>query len=501
LLWSFQSPGWKPKVTSPLPLWPLNFKPLQTVEIYAVGTGGVYIISKLCCNVQMLPYFTSVLLVTSMSSAWAQDFNEERKTYKKSRARLGASSIHDGQAILDEDCSLELSFLLDSSETAKDNHEQEKRFAMDMVDRLQGAQLPTGRSLSSRVALLQYSSHVIKEQTLRDWRGSENFKNRITPIVYIGHGTYTTYAITNMTKIYQEESRPGSIKVVVLLTDGVSHPRNPDIFSAVADAKNLGIKFFTLGITRTANEPANRAELRLLASSPGSRFLHNLQDEDIVEKIFTEVNVHMDRHVQVFDNAQEKQMKECGYQIRINADLSRVQKVQLEQKDQGVYRGYQEHRETLDQRGLRESRENEAHRALQEFREKLVSDFLVQKVNVVFQVRRACRGSQDGPYQVQRVKLVLLDLLVLLGKQVLVYLVQKVLKAYQAYQVSPDQREWEFQVQRFVPVKLYDLNNSCPYLCFHCPYGNAHLCFRVTLALEAYQVYPDHQERAYWDHQ
>ncbi|MEQ2315814.1 hypothetical protein AMECASPLE_026190, partial [Ameca splendens] len=160
---------------------------------------------------------------------------------------------------------------------------------MDMVDRLQGAQLPTGRSLSSRVALLQYSSHVIKEQTLTDWRGSENFKNRITPIVYIGHGTYTTYAVTNMTKIYQEESRPGSIKVVVLLTDGVSHPRNPDIFSAVADAKNLGIKFFTLGITRTANEPANRAELRLLASSPGSRFLHNLQDEDIVEKIFTEV--------------------------------------------------------------------------------------------------------------------------------------------------------------------------------------------------------------------
>uniref|UniRef100_A0A3B5MMC9 VWFA domain-containing protein n=1 Tax=Xiphophorus couchianus TaxID=32473 RepID=A0A3B5MMC9_9TELE len=192
-------------------------------------------------------------------------------------------------AILDEDCSLELSFLLDSSENAKDNHEQEKRFAMDMVDRLQGARLPSGRSLSSRVALLQYSSHVIKEQTLKDWRGPENFKNRIRPIVYIGHGTYTTYAITNMTKVYQEESRIGSIKVVVLLTDGVSHPRNPDIFSAIADAKNQGIKFFALGITRTANEPTNMAELRLLASSPVSRFLHNLQDEDILQTIFTEV--------------------------------------------------------------------------------------------------------------------------------------------------------------------------------------------------------------------
>lgn len=192
-------------------------------------------------------------------------------------------------AILDEDCSLELSFLLDSSESAKDNHEREKRFATDMVDRLQGARLQTGRSLHSKVALLQYSSHVITEQTFTDWRGAENFKKQIAPIVYIGHGTYTTYAITNMTKIYQDESRPGSVKVVVLLTDGVSHPRNPDIFSAVADAKNQGIKFFTLGITRAAKEPTNVAELRLLASSPVSRFLHNLQDQDIVEKIFTEI--------------------------------------------------------------------------------------------------------------------------------------------------------------------------------------------------------------------
>ncbi|XP_061579532.1 collagen, type XXVIII, alpha 2a [Cololabis saira] len=242
----------------------------------------------------MFPCIFLVLLVTSVSSIWAQDLYEERKTYKKAKARPLAASIHDGQAILDEDCSLELSFLLDSSESAKDNHEQEKRFAMDVVDRLQGARLQTGRSLHSKVALLQYSSHVITEQTFRDWRGAENFKRQISPIVYIGHGTFTTYAITNMTRIFQQESRPGSVRVVVLLTDGVSHPRNPDIFSAVADAKNQGIKFFTLGITRAANEPANVAELRLLASSPVSRFLHNLQDEDIVEKIFTEVTALAD---------------------------------------------------------------------------------------------------------------------------------------------------------------------------------------------------------------
>ncbi|KAM9342262.1 collagen, type XXVIII, alpha 2a [Pholidichthys leucotaenia] len=234
-------------------------------------------------------FLKSLLLVSALCSVRAQVFYEEQKILRKSKAKPLAASIHDGQAILDEDCSLELSFLLDSSESAKDNHEQEKQFAMNIVDRLQGVRLQTGRSLGLRVALLQYSSHVITEQTFRDWRGTESFKARIAPIVYIGHGTYTTYAITNMTKIYLEESSPGSIRVAVLLTDGISHPRNPDIFSAIADAKNQGIKFFTLGITRTANEPANVAQLRLLASSPTSHFLHNLQDEEIVERIATKI--------------------------------------------------------------------------------------------------------------------------------------------------------------------------------------------------------------------
>ncbi|KAM6955359.1 collagen, type XXVIII, alpha 2a [Lycodopsis pacificus] len=237
----------------------------------------------------MLLSSTLVLLVTALTSVWAQDSYEMRKNSKKSRPKHLAASIDDGQAILDEDCSLELTFLLDSSESAKDNHEQEKQFTMNMVDRLQGVQLQTGRSLSLKVALLQYSSHVITEQTFRDWRGTENFKALIAPIIYIGHGTYTTYAITNMTKIYLEESSPSSIKVALLLTDGISHPRNPDLFSAVADAKNQGIKFFTLGITRAANDPANLAQLRVIASSPASHFLHNLQDEDIVEKIVTEI--------------------------------------------------------------------------------------------------------------------------------------------------------------------------------------------------------------------
>uniref|UniRef100_A0A8C7TLN7 Collagen alpha-1(XXVIII) chain n=1 Tax=Oncorhynchus mykiss TaxID=8022 RepID=A0A8C7TLN7_ONCMY len=192
-------------------------------------------------------------------------------------------------ALLNEGCGLELAFLVDSSESAKDNHAQEKMFATDVVERLQVVKLQTGRALSSRAALLQFSSHVIIEQTFKQWRGVANFKTRIAPIRYIGHGTYTTYAITNLTKIYMEESEPGSIRVAILLTDGIPHPRNPDIFSAVADAKNQGVKFFMVGITPAANDASNVAQLRQLASSPANRYLHNLQDRGIVDKVIKEI--------------------------------------------------------------------------------------------------------------------------------------------------------------------------------------------------------------------
>ncbi|TRZ27006.1 hypothetical protein HGM15179_000051 [Zosterops borbonicus] len=190
----------------------------------------------------------------------------------------------------DEDCILEIAFVLDSSETAKDyNHEQQKKFVLQTVDRMKSLQLSSGRTLRWRMALLQYSSTVSIEQTFHDWKGPEAFKSHIAPITHIGHGTYTTYAITNLTQLYMTEGTLGSVKVAILFTDGVDHPRNPDIFAATADAKHQGIVFFTMGMTRVAEEVNNAAKLRLLASVPASRFVFNLQEKEIVEKVLKEM--------------------------------------------------------------------------------------------------------------------------------------------------------------------------------------------------------------------
>ncbi|KAM4601984.1 uncharacterized protein ACJ7VT_019989 [Polymixia lowei] len=242
----------------------------------------------------MSPPLPWLLLLCGLQGLWTQDYGEDYEdkvvnTRRKSKVFTTNTIPKNAKALVSEDCSVELAFLIDSSESAKDNHAQEKRFVTEVVERLQGLRLQTGRGLTSRAALLQYSSHVIIEQTFKQWRGADDFKARIAPVVYIGHGTYTTYAITNLTRIYLEESEPRSIKVAILLYDGISHPRNPDIFSAVADAKNQGIRFFTIGITPEANEPSNVAQLRLIASSPAPRFLHNLQDRGIVDKVIKEI--------------------------------------------------------------------------------------------------------------------------------------------------------------------------------------------------------------------
>ncbi|KAM9766584.1 uncharacterized protein ACNS7B_015398 [Menidia menidia] len=249
----------------------------------------------------MILYLHWLLLLWRLQCLQAQGYEDDyedevvaSRSEKKNKPYLPNAIAQNGKSLIDEDCGVELAFLIDSSESAKNNHAQEKRFALDVMDRLQGLRLQTGRGLSTRAALLQYSSHVIIEQTFKQWRGIENFRARIAPLVYIGQGTYTTYAITNLTRIYREESGANSIKVAILLFDGISHPNNPSIFSAVMEAKSQGIHFFTIGITREANVIDKIEKLSSIASSPASRYLHNLQDQGIVDKVIKEITALAD---------------------------------------------------------------------------------------------------------------------------------------------------------------------------------------------------------------
>ncbi|TKS82578.1 Collagen alpha-1(XXVIII) chain [Collichthys lucidus] len=160
-------------------------------------------------------------------------------------------------------CSLEVAFILDSSESAKIFlFEKQKSFVLSFSTRLAMLQIP-GWTLRVQMAALQYSSSVSIEQRFSAWKDLDSFHGRVSTMNYIGHGTYTTYAITNASQLLVQETQADSVKVAVLMTDGVDHPRNPD--------------------------SQNQAKLRAIASTPAQQFVQSLLNPQLEEKLLKEM--------------------------------------------------------------------------------------------------------------------------------------------------------------------------------------------------------------------
>uniref|UniRef100_A0A3P8U5K5 VWFA domain-containing protein n=1 Tax=Amphiprion percula TaxID=161767 RepID=A0A3P8U5K5_AMPPE len=186
-------------------------------------------------------------------------------------------------------CSLEVAFILDSSESAKISlFEKQKAFVLSFSTRLSMLQV-AGWTLKVRMAALQYSSSVSIEHRFSAWKDLDSFHSRVSTMNYIGHGTYTTYAITNASQLLVQETPTDSVRVAVLMTDGVDHPRNPDVIAAAAEAKGHSIKFFAVGLSDIAQQSQNNAKLRAIASTPTQQFVQSLLDPQLEEKMLKEM--------------------------------------------------------------------------------------------------------------------------------------------------------------------------------------------------------------------
>ncbi|XP_024917279.1 collagen, type XXVIII, alpha 1b [Cynoglossus semilaevis] len=187
-------------------------------------------------------------------------------------------------------CSLEVAFIVDSSESAKTFlFEKQKAFVLGFSTQLAALKV-TGWTLEMRMAALQYSSYVSVEQRFSAWKDLDSFHSSVNAMSYIGHGTDTTYAITNASQMLVHETPPHSVRLVLLMTDGVDHPRNPDVIAAAAEAKDHGIKFFTVGLSDIAEQNQNKAKLRAVASAPAKQFVHSLLDVKLSEKLLKEMS-------------------------------------------------------------------------------------------------------------------------------------------------------------------------------------------------------------------
>uniref|UniRef100_A0A667XXK5 Collagen alpha-1(XXVIII) chain n=1 Tax=Myripristis murdjan TaxID=586833 RepID=A0A667XXK5_9TELE len=193
------------------------------------------------------------------------------------------------RGFVDLTCTLEVAFIVDSSESAKTFlFEKQKAFVLRFSTRLSMLQV-AGWTLKVRMAALQYSSSVSIEHSFSTWTDLDLFQSKVSAMTYIGHGTYSTYAITNATQLMVQETPTDSVRVAVLMTDGVDHPRNPDVISAAAEAKGHDIKLFAIGLSDISQQSQNHAKLRAVASTPAQQFVHSLTDPQLEEKLLKEM--------------------------------------------------------------------------------------------------------------------------------------------------------------------------------------------------------------------
>lgn len=184
-------------------------------------------------------------------------------------------------------------FIVDSSEKAKALlFERQKEFIQRFSTKLM--QLHSdGWRLRLRLAALQYSSTVSVEHNFRDWQDLDVFQSRVAAMTFIGHGTYSAYAITNATRVFSHETSSSSLRVAMLMTDGTDHPRSPSAVTAAAEAKQHNIRVFTIRLSGQTKDGPIGAKLRSIASAPPQQHVLSLTDSQLDDKLFNELVSHV----------------------------------------------------------------------------------------------------------------------------------------------------------------------------------------------------------------
>uniref|UniRef100_A0A4W2G2B9 Collagen alpha-1(XXVIII) chain n=1 Tax=Bos indicus x Bos taurus TaxID=30522 RepID=A0A4W2G2B9_BOBOX len=201
----------------------------------------------------------------------------------------------------DSTCFIDLVFIVDSSESSKIFlFDKQKDFVGSLSDKI--FQLTPVGSLKYdiKLAALQFSSSVQIDPPFSSWKDLQTFKQRVKSMNFIGQGTFSYYAIANATRLLKREGRKDGMKVAVLMTDGIDHPKNPDVQSISEDARTAGILFITIGLSAVVNE----TKLRLISGDLPSVPILLLNDSTLVDKIQDRLDI-------LFEKKCERKICEC----------------------------------------------------------------------------------------------------------------------------------------------------------------------------------------------
>ncbi|XP_071071261.1 collagen alpha-1(XXVIII) chain isoform X2 [Dasypus novemcinctus] len=217
-------------------------------------------------------YFFFCLLL--LSALMSQTANGQRKRGQKSNSSARKNYLQGSTCLID------VIFIVDSSESSKiDLFDKQKDFVYNLSDKI-FQMTPAFLKYDIKLAALQFSSSVQIDQPFSSWKDLQTFKQQVKLMKLIGQGTFSYYAISNATKQFKTEGRNG-VQVALLMTDGIDHPKNPDVQTISEQAKASGISFIPIGLSTVVNE----AKLRLISGDSSGASILLLSDFNLEDKI------------------------------------------------------------------------------------------------------------------------------------------------------------------------------------------------------------------------
>ncbi|XP_060084208.1 uncharacterized protein LOC132563468 [Ylistrum balloti] len=178
---------------------------------------------------------------------------------------MGGNNFTNLAELLAEGCSntkkIDLVFVMDQSNSLSlDDNIRSKMFIQDIVN-----DFPVSPD-KTRVAMVTYSTHAVTRFYLNTYGSKSDVSTAIDNIPFDSGTTATDEALNKaLTDVFQNShgSRADAVKVLIVITDGVSNDRLNTMHSAEAIHAN-NIVTFTIGV----GSHINHAELNTIATSP-----------------------------------------------------------------------------------------------------------------------------------------------------------------------------------------------------------------------------------------
>ncbi|XP_045079915.1 matrilin-4-like isoform X2 [Coregonus clupeaformis] len=169
---------------------------------------------------------------------------------------------------------VDLVFVIDSSRSVRPHEfETMRKFMIDIIHTLDvGAN-------ATRVGVVQYSSQVQNEFSLKTHAKLQGMVKGINEIIPLAQGTMTGLAIKyvmNHAFTAPEGDRPKVPNVAVIVTDGRPQDRVAEV---AAEARDKGIEIYTVGVAR-----ADMTSLRAMASPPFEDHVFLVESFDLIHQ-------------------------------------------------------------------------------------------------------------------------------------------------------------------------------------------------------------------------